>query len=133
MGKTTLYHPISLLVIRGALDQCGVKCGRIHQTAHNKSRLSSWYDIEIVSTPESLDSLPFKQWAKAFQDCFAADITVIDLTAKLDATKHAFRITLSIYVTLMPDKPLERAIEAPDWLNADEGDIPLDIHGEVLF
>lgn len=122
MGKTTLYHPVSLQTIRGALDQCGVKCGRIHQTDSSVGKGQAWYDIDIIKTPKSLDDLPFKQWAKAFQDCFASDITVIDLSAKLVARKRAFTIKLSIYVTLYSDTPLEKYIDAIKIKTEDIGD-----------
>lgn len=74
MGKTTLYHPVSLLVIRGAAEYCGFKFGKIKQVRAFPDIQRASYNAEIVNFPEGWDKKPFDAMQKALQNCFMDDI-----------------------------------------------------------
>jgi len=76
MGATTLYHPISLHVVRGAMAYCGWKCGKIQQITADFANTTAKYKLEIVDMPKSLSIYGAQIVAKQLQHCFAADITV---------------------------------------------------------
>lgn len=74
MGKTTLFHPVSLLVIRGAADYCGFKFGRIVQTHEDREANYARYTAELKSWPAKWDkSLPVVR-LNMLRDCFMNDI-----------------------------------------------------------
>jgi hypothetical protein len=76
MGKITLYHPISLTVIRGAALYCNWKIGRIKQTWSDQETTYAEYIMEIVGMPAGMDEHTNKVIAHQFQHCFLDDITV---------------------------------------------------------
>jgi len=76
MGKITLYHPISLTVIRGAALYCGWKIGRIKQTEADPESTFASYIVEIVSMPDGMDDMPNRVIQRQFQHCFLDDVEV---------------------------------------------------------
>jgi len=76
MGKITLYHPISLTVIRGAALYCNWKIGRIKQTASDPESTFASYSCEIVSMPDGMEDMPNKVIKRQLQHCFLDDIEV---------------------------------------------------------
>jgi len=76
MGKTTLYHPVSLHVIRGAAEYCGWKFGKIEQEFSDGERLRAQYKAIIERSPLDLKDVPYKSIVKQLQHCFMDDIKV---------------------------------------------------------
>lgn len=56
MGKTTLYHPVSLPAIRGALSYKGFRVAKIKQHAMDLSRGAALYSAEITDFPQGMPS-----------------------------------------------------------------------------
>lgn len=76
MGATSLYHPVSLHVIRGAMEYCGWKAGKIEQKSSDFANTNAVYTVQIVSMPKALAIYGATIVAKQLQHCFAEDITV---------------------------------------------------------
>jgi hypothetical protein len=81
MGKTTLYHPISLHVIRGAAEFCGFKFGKLKQLDSHEPGRHAWYSAEIESFPGGMDpdKASHKAIIGALRKCFMDDIRVTAL------------------------------------------------------
>jgi len=77
MGATTLYHPISLHVIRGAAEYCGWKLSTIKQIGANPEITSALYEVTIVEFPAKLDTYGPEIMLKQLQHCFMDDIEVL--------------------------------------------------------
>lgn len=74
MGKTYLYHPISLMTIRGAAAQNGFELGRITQTGLDPKAGEARYRAVVKSWPkgwEKKSQAVMKAW---FNNCFSLDI-----------------------------------------------------------
>jgi hypothetical protein len=76
MGKTTLFHPISLHVIRGAAEYCGWKFKHIHQTDAEPDRGRARYVAEVEAMPKRVLGLSQSAWQDDLQNCFMDDIRV---------------------------------------------------------
>jgi len=76
MGKTTLYHPVSLHVIRGAAEYCGWKFGKIKQISNTLSDGTARYTAEIKAVPQRLTDGDLKLMYFDLRECFAKDIEV---------------------------------------------------------
>lgn len=76
MGKTTLYHPVPLNVVRGAAEYCGWKFKKIKQYESNQERGHASYKAEIEAMPKSLWGGSLDQMEKHLQECFLDDIRV---------------------------------------------------------
>lgn len=76
MGKTTLYHPVSLHVIRGAAEYCGWKFSKIHQTDCDKDRKSARYVAEVTTMPKRVWGKTTLIMQNELQECFLDDIRV---------------------------------------------------------
>jgi hypothetical protein len=76
MGKVTLFHPISLHVIRGAAEYGGFRFGRIHQLDSWRQLLAARYETVIERVPEGYQDLALDLLQSALQDCFMDDIRV---------------------------------------------------------
>ena len=76
MGKKTLYHPVSVNVLRGALEFCGIVPGRLVQLSSNFERAEACYRFEIVKLPKNLWGHNAAQLTEAVNGCFAADVQV---------------------------------------------------------
>jgi len=74
MGKTTLYHPVSLHVIRGAAEYCGWKFGKIKQVGAEKGEGWARYTAEIETVPKRLANDGPMAMLNDLRDCFAVDI-----------------------------------------------------------
>lgn len=79
MGATTLYHPISLNVIRGAADYCGWKLGKIQQRTSDFKRCEATYQVYIQKMPKGMEDTPVSVITRQFQHCFMNDIQVTHL------------------------------------------------------
>jgi len=76
MGKTTLYHPISLHVIRGAAEFCGFRFEKVHQLAGFSEKQSARYNVTIAEYPKGWDTQSLDLMQKDLQACFMDDIRV---------------------------------------------------------
>jgi hypothetical protein len=76
MGKTTLFHPVSLHVIRGAAEYCGFKFQKVHQLNSFPADGSARYNVTIVGFPAGWDKKPLDLMQSALQNCFMDDIRV---------------------------------------------------------
>lgn len=76
MGKHSLYHPLSLNVLRGAAEYSGWKIGRITQVSADQSRSTARYCLTIERMPRGASEWPIGTIRKQFQHCFMDDITV---------------------------------------------------------
>jgi len=76
VGRKTLYHPVSLNVIRGSLELCGFKPGTIRQTVANETMKWAYYTVTLIDPPNDFKDLNQFQQIKMLNGCFAADITV---------------------------------------------------------
>lgn len=79
MGATTLYHPISLHVIRGAAEYCGWKFSTIKQIAANPELFSALYEVSIEDIPAKLDTYGPEIMIRQLQHCFMDDIEVLKI------------------------------------------------------
>jgi hypothetical protein len=74
VGKTTLYHPISLMTIRGAADQCGFRFGRLTQQGLDPKEGSARYRAEVTAAPKGwFEKTQARQMAMV-NACFNLDI-----------------------------------------------------------
>jgi len=76
MGKTTLYHPISLNVIRGSAEYGGFKLVRIKQLGADRDRRRARYYARIEGFPGGWDHQPTSQMQHQLQECFMDDIQI---------------------------------------------------------
>jgi hypothetical protein len=111
MGATTLYHPISLLVIRGAADYCGWKLAKIQQKHSDFEHCSAVYQVEIIKMPKGMDEMPLAAITRQFQHCFMDDIQVTHLYRTPRGNWYA---RLSVHVHAVQHSLNELAIELDD-------------------
>jgi len=77
MGKKTLYHPVSLHVIRGAAEYCGFQFGTIKQKWNDPEKRTARYDVEIKKMPDDLMKTgTLLGIHHDLQNCFMDDIRV---------------------------------------------------------
>ena len=76
MGKTTLYHPISLHVIRGAAEYCGWQFGKLKQTWSDPETLSARYEATIQQVPPLFRDYSLAMLLRELEKCFMDDIRV---------------------------------------------------------
>jgi len=77
MGKTTLYHPISLYVIRGAAQYCGFEFGKIKQLFASVEGGRAVYTADITKMPRDLmKSGSLLRIHHDLQECFMDDIRI---------------------------------------------------------
>lgn len=74
MGKKSLYHPISLMTIRGAAAQNGFELGRITQTRFDQDKRSAHYRAVVESWPRGWDKKSQAIQKAWFNNCFSMDI-----------------------------------------------------------
>jgi len=74
MGATTLYHPVPLSVLRGCVEYCGWRFGRIVQQFADEERGFASYTAHIVHMPEGMGVFPVGVIMRQLKHCFAADI-----------------------------------------------------------
>jgi len=76
MGKATLYHPVSLHVIRGAAEYCGFKFETITQINGYPELKVARYNITVVGFPLNWDKQPLDIMQSMLQECFMDDMRV---------------------------------------------------------
>lgn len=76
MGKTTLFHPVSLQTIRGAAIQCGFVLSEIRQIAYSTEENEAFYRAIIVIAPVDFYDLSQENQKSMLQECFLDDIAV---------------------------------------------------------
>lgn len=79
MGKTTLYHPISLHVIRGAAEFCGWRFGTVKQLRSDETKQTATYIAQIEDSPFILSQVSPEAATKALNSAFMDDIRVSHL------------------------------------------------------
>jgi len=113
MGKTTLYHPISLHVLRGAAEFCGFKFGKVKQVFSDQRENRAKYVAEIVEFPGGMDpdKASHKTLIGAVKKCFMDDILVVALWR---SKKGQYFVNLDVELNRKPEKP-------GMWANAEIG------------
>lgn len=74
MGKITLYHPVGLMVIRGACQYGGIRLGRIVQYEADKAQETAHYVAEIVGTSAEMETWNLTRLRGYVNALFGADI-----------------------------------------------------------
>jgi len=108
MGKQTLYHPVSLHVVRGAAEYCGFKFGKLKQVKSDPTGLTATYSAQIVELPKAVKHGNIEYIRQALADCFNADIKVL---AVRQSTTGSLTCTLRTCIYCDPEiLPLETAV-----------------------
>ena len=110
MGAKTGYHPVSLHVIRGAMEYMGFKAGKIKKIAEFPESEKAVYSMWIEKSPNGSDTWPLKTWRKQLQHCFMDDIRVTTIRLSTDSAPIAV-ITVQLHRSAM-DNMLESAGES---------------------
>jgi len=76
MGKTTLYHPVSLHVIRGAAEYCGFQFGKLKQLWSDPEKMTARYEATIQRVPAAWVNESPMIIQNELQNCFMDDIRV---------------------------------------------------------
>ena len=104
MGKATLYHPVSLHVIRGSAEYCGFRFGKLRQTDTKPEEKRAWYVAEVVDFPGGLN--PAKASVQtlkgALRKCFNDDIAVTGLWVTRQGRYWA---QLDVQLNRVPESP----------------------------
>lgn len=79
MGKATLYHPVSLTVIRAAAIKCDWRFGKIKQLEANEDRFEARYIGEVDLNQKGYILVDKKALIQQVQDCFAEDVEITDI------------------------------------------------------
>jgi hypothetical protein len=103
MPKRTLYHPVSIHVLRGALEYCGITPGRLRQIGVNNAERSAIYRCDIIAVPKGLwsESLPAKR--RAIQSCFASDVAVMSYGEEYDDKKGLITAWITLCTRAVSD------------------------------
>lgn len=110
MGKKTGFHPVSLHVIRGAMEFMGFGAGQIKKIAEFPEQEKAVYSVRVERWPNGADTWPPKTWRKQLQHCFMDDIKVTTIRLSTDSNPIAV-ITVQLHQSPM-DKVLEAAGES---------------------
>jgi len=76
MGATTLYHPISLHVIRGAAEYCGFQFGKLKQLWNDPDLQIARYEATIQQVPATWVNESTMIIQDVLQNCFMDDIRI---------------------------------------------------------
>lgn len=76
MGATTLYHPVSLTVIRGSAEYHGFRFGRLRQLYSEPEKCQARYEVNLERVPGELAGLSLMELQNVLQDCFMDDVRV---------------------------------------------------------
>ncbi len=90
MPTTSLFHPISLYVIRGSLIHCGWTPGRISQLACNMTNGTARYRVAITKVPKQEKDASPSRMKTLLNNCFMEDIEVTEVWHKSDGTITAY-------------------------------------------
>ena len=107
MGKTTLYHPVSLLVIRGAAAFGGYRLGKLRQLAVDTQHGYAIYTTPLLHVPLDIVDLSLEQIANHFQSLFASDVEVLELSHSL---RKGWNVVISTGNTGIPSFAAENAL-----------------------
>lgn len=106
MGKTTLYHPISLHVIRGAAEYCGFAFGKIKQLNSNAEEGRAVYTADVLKMPGDLMKTgTLLGIHHDLQECFMDDIRIDWVHMKQSGT-WSCKITVYLKNAADSDVPL---------------------------
>jgi len=101
MGKVTLYHPVSLHVVRGAAEYCGFKFGKIKQTKSDPTGLSATYHVQVVKIHPACKEANIGFITHMLKACFPNDIKVKEV---MWSTKRGISAVLMTYVDTGPNQ-----------------------------
>lgn len=135
MGKTTLYHPVSLHVIRGALDYGGFAVGRIRQVWANRETGMAGYVCELVKAPKGFMAQSPRNQVDQLNGLFSNDITVTHIATCYGGRPRRRATNIRIETALHPNsdphlhgekQPLLPDLQEPvgeftDWSLIDDG------------
>jgi len=121
MGKKTVYHPVSVNVLRGALEFCGIAPGRLMQISNDFEHAEAYYRFEILKLPKNLWGHPAAELAEAINGCFAADVQVEGIRITYNKAKK--QSSTWIYMRCRAALPLEENV-FPDLSAEDVFDRP---------
>lgn len=76
MGKKTLYHPVSLNVIRGAAEYCGFQLGKLKQLSVDREVGVAVYQTELLCVPADAADSSNDKLRERLNGCFVADVDV---------------------------------------------------------
>jgi len=108
MGAKTGYHPISLNVIRGALEFSGFKASKIKRIAELPEQQKAIYTVWIEKSPNGSDTWPIKTWRRMLQHCFMDDIRVNTVRLSTDADP------ICVITVQLHRSPMDEVLEAGD-------------------
>ena len=103
MPKTTLYHPVSIYVIRGSFDYSEFGIGRLRQIWSNQSLGQAGYVAELTSCPKGFLSKSIKGQLEAINRIFASDIQVTGIVTRMTLRGKSHRIQISIQTYAHPN------------------------------
>jgi len=112
MGKTTLYHPVSLHVIRGSLDYGGFQLGRIRQIFASPETGEAVYAAEVVVCPKGFTAKTPQQQIKLLNSYFASDIRVVNIATRYSGKRKSGKLIVTIETFLRPAVDLRAPGEA---------------------
>lgn len=95
MGKTTLYHPVSLHVIRGAAQWMGWEFGKIEQLSAEPEMTRAVYRAEITAFPVDPDETTLNELTRLLKQAFMRDILPISIR-KLPGEKWMCNIIVDL-------------------------------------
>jgi hypothetical protein len=111
MGKKTLYHPVSVNVIRGQLEFHGITPGRLHQTWASFEKARATYRLQLDEMPKELWGKGVDAIADYVQGCFSSDVTVHRVWITLVRTHQADRSIWILIGTQAFQEPHSSATE----------------------
>lgn len=76
MGKTSLYHPVSLTALRGAAQYGGWKISRLHQLRSDVETGTAEYRATIEEGPKDYRDWPARAIRRQLGHCFMEDCEV---------------------------------------------------------
>jgi hypothetical protein len=100
MGHKTQYHPLSLNTIRGALENFGVRTGRIQQLRSNFELSTASYRVGVASIPSVARKFTAQQLLTSFDGCFSADAHVTSISVDYSSKTRKQNVTLYIDIDL---------------------------------
>jgi len=102
MGKTTLYHPVSLHVIRGSLNYGGFAVGRIRQIWGNRETGRAGYVCELIKAPKGFMAQSPRNQVNQLNSLFAKDIQVTHITTSYGGRPRRRSTNIRIETALHP-------------------------------
>jgi len=102
MGKTTLYHPVSLHVIRGSLDYGGFAVGRIRQIWSSRETGQAGYVCELIKAPKGFMMGAPRNQLGHLNSLFSKDIRVTRITTAYGGKPRRRATNIRIETALHP-------------------------------